>query len=208
MIGEPAADEARIRELMCEYMRLAYLKGLITPLAGNMSYRVSSSRILITPSRMPKFALRPSDIAVIDIEGRHLEGPRPSSEMWMHIEVYRRGDWRAVVHVHGLVAPVAGRYLLSDLYRNLEAELRGIRVCIVPELRPGSMELAKAVGNACVEGCSAVVLDRHGIVAWGHSLEEAMEIAELVEALYRSTLVRKLLDLAWKREEGLQTAPR
>ena len=198
MIGEPASDEARIRELMCEYMRLAYIKGLITPLAGNMSYRIGYRRILITPSRMPKFALSPRDIAVIDMEGNHLEGPRPSSEMWMHIEVYRRGDWRAVVHIHGLVAPVAGKYLLNNLYTNLEAETRGLKICIVPEIKPGTLELAKAVGNACMNGCSAVVLDRHGIVAWGSSLEEAMEIAELVENLYRSTLVKRVLDLAWK----------
>ncbi len=194
MIGEPAADDLRV--VMCEAFRYLYLKGLITPLAGNASARISERYALITPSRKIKFLLRPSDIALIDIEtGRLLEGPKPSSEYRMHVAIYRcRSDVKAVIHVHGVYAPILARELAEEPPMDTEGRRMGLRICFVPEVEPGSEELANAVAErVCRDGCDAIVLENHGIVAVGKSFSEALEIAELIEVYARRLLAKKLI---------------
>ena len=189
MIGEPAADH--IGRSICRAFQLLYLKGLVTPLAGNISARVSDRLILVTPSRKLKFSLEPDDLAIVDVEsGEVLKGPRPTSEIRMHLGIYRCcREARAVVHIHGVYAPILAG-VIEPRAMDTEAKRIGLKICVLPELEPGSEELAQRVSRAvCEEGCRAIVLANHGIVAVGKSLEEALELAELVELVYRRSLV-------------------
>ncbi len=195
MIGEPAADS--ILERMCSAMRMLYLKGLITPLAGNVSVKLSKNVVAVTPSKKLKFLLEPSDISLVSIEsGEVLKGPPPSSEIRMHLGIYRCcPEARAVVHVHGVYAPVFADRVADKLVLDLESRRVGLRICLVEEVEPGSEELAARVSEkVCREGCRAIVLKSHGIVAVGKSLEEALEVAELVELSVRRSLVNVVLD--------------
>ena len=69
---------------------------------GNLSVRLDDERILVTPTGMSKGAMRPSDMVVVDPEGRRLSGTRNvSSEIGMHLLIYRlRDDINAIVHAH------------------------------------------------------------------------------------------------------------
>ncbi len=184
-------DEAWIRNLVCEAMRMLYVKGLITPLAGNISVRLSDERIIVTPSRFPKFVLRPEHLSVVDIHGNHVEGPRPSSEIRMHLEIYRRvPDARAVVHIHGLYAPILAHLVEPIVTMELHAlGLDRDSICVAPPLEPGSIELAQTVASYASRGCRIVVLQLHGIVAYGRDLVEALELAELGDLVYRYAYV-------------------
>ncbi len=186
-----------IKRQICEVMRMLYLKNLITSLAGNISVRVDN-RVLMTPSRKLKFLLEPNDIVVLDLEtGQIIEGPKPSIEMNMHLEIYRRRpDIKAVVHVHGVLAPVMWRELLSELdaVKDVEYELLGINICVVERLPPGSIELAYAVATNIEKGCSVAILDGHGLVAVGRDLAEAIERVEYVENMFKRALAKTLLN--------------
>ncbi len=188
-------DEIKLKKMICEIMKMLYLKGLITPLAGNISYRISDNRILITPSRRIKYLLETDDIAVVDIDGNHIEGPKPTSELKLHLEVYRRArDAKAVVHIHGVVAPVFAEEFFDKLVKDLESHrLLDNRICIAPVLPPGSTELAMYVGNLVEKNCRAIILEKHGVVGIGSTLEEAVELVELVELTYKRTLIKEML---------------
>ena len=182
---------------MCEALKMMYLKGLITPLTGNISVRVGDT-VLITPSSWGsiaklKYELSPDDIVEVDLGGRVIRGGKPSSELPMHLEIYRScQNCNAVVHIHGVFAPLLEPG--EDLY--LDAELRyalKIRICFVDEYPPGSVELAKAVAQKATEGCQIIYLKNHGIVATASNLAMALELAEIAEVIAMRTVISKTL---------------
>jgi len=181
---------AAVEELLvevCEAMRYAYIRGLISTLTGNASVRLGPDLIAITPTGKPKFLLRPDDISIVKLSGEVVRGPRPSSEVAMHLEIYRVcSDCSAVVHVHGTVAPVLAGVV--EPYIDLELKVYSATPCYVSEVSPGSRELAEAVRAAVARGCRAVVLKNHGVVGVGRNLWEALELTEAVENSFRRRL--------------------
>jgi len=184
--------ESRLLEELCEVMRYAYVRGLISTLTGNASVRLDPDRIAITPTGKPKFLLRPEDISIVRLSGETVGGPRPSSEVAMHLEIYRVcGNCNAVVHIHGIVAPVLAGVV--EPYIDSELKVFGASPCYVDELPPGSRELAEAVRVAVARGCRAVVLKNHGLVGVGRNLWEALELVEAVENAFRRGLALRLV---------------
>lgn len=193
--GEPGEDAVRCE--LAEVCRLLYDRGLVTSVAGNVSVR-SGQRVLITPTGVSLRDVTPEAGVLVDMEGRALAGGRPSSELDLHLAVYRAAPRvRAVVHTHSPAATalaLAGEALEPA---TTEAEMLLGRVPLVPYAPPGSRELAAAVAPY-VEGSAAVLLQRHGVVAWGSSLTEAFYRAELVEETARVAMLAAL----WRLVRG------
>ena len=53
--------------------------GFIAATDGNLSVRLDENRILVTPTRMSKGMMTPSDLVVVDINGGKLKGSRKVS---------------------------------------------------------------------------------------------------------------------------------
>jgi len=98
--------EGALRGDIVEVGRRMYARGYTASNDGNISARLGVERLLMTPKGVCKGFLTPDMMCVTDLEGRKLQGERePSSEMLMHLEVYRqRPDVHAVVHAHPPVA--------------------------------------------------------------------------------------------------------
>ena len=172
--------------------------GLILPGEGNLSVLVDAPgrSIVMTPRGVDKARLDAASlVAVTWPEGDHgrwrrLELPeRASTEARMHLAVYEeRPGTRAVVHAHPpRVLALAGRGLLPDVALLDEGvELLG-GVGWVPALTPGSLRLAQEVATALLD-VPACVLERHGAVTVGDSLEEALRRMLLLERLAGLTL--------------------
>ncbi|NLI96901.1 MAG: hypothetical protein GX436_09370, partial [Synergistaceae bacterium] len=81
----------RERRLVVEYGRLLLAEGLTRGTSGNLSVVDRSRRLVaIKPSAVEYLEALPEDVAVLDLEGRQVEGPwKPSSEMPMHLALYR-----------------------------------------------------------------------------------------------------------------------
>ena len=76
--------------------------------SGNVSVRIDD-HVCITPSGFDYDRLTPADITVMDLEGTIVEGnPKPSSEVPMHLLVYRETDAEAVIHTHPRYGTVVG----------------------------------------------------------------------------------------------------
>ena len=77
---------------------------LVLGTAGNVSAR-RGDLVAITPSGAQLEALEHEQVTVVDLEGRIVAGElEPSSELGLHLGVYRRYEAAAVVHTH---APMA-----------------------------------------------------------------------------------------------------
>lgn len=95
-------ENFNIKEEICEIGKLMYDRGYVVSNDGNISVKVSENEIIITPSGVSKGRMTPDMMVKVDGNGNILEGNRyPSSEMKMHLAVYReRPDIYSVIHAH------------------------------------------------------------------------------------------------------------
>lgn len=156
--------------------------GLVTGTAGNVSVRVGDL-VAVSPSGMDYAAIGPDDVCVVDLDGTPVDGPhRPSSETPLHLAVYHTTDARAVVHHHGLHSTA-----VSLVQQTLPAvHYYIIRLGGPPRVAPyatyGTPELAASVETA-LRDRTAALMQNHGAVAYGTTLDEAYDRAQLVEWL-------------------------
>lgn len=194
------SDEARLRDQVVAAGRRLGARGLISAGEGNISVRLGDGTILITPSGRRKDELVPLDLVVVPIRagsgesgGRSSgQAARPSSDVAIHRAVYEaRPDVVAVVHAHlpaAMALTLAGE--IPDPTGLPETALLLPRLPFIPFATPGSAELAGAVGRAFAEPPEplpgAVLLERHGAVAVGATVDQAVDRLELVEVLCRT----------------------
>jgi L-fuculose-phosphate aldolase len=159
---------------------------MVTGTSGNLSAR-ADDRIVITPTGARFEQLARDDLAVVDLGGNQLEGGlAPTSELDLHLDVYRRYDAGAVAHTHAPMATAVGCVLeeLPCVHYTMLALGGSIRVA--PYRTFGTAELAQAVAEA-LEGRTAALLANHGTIAYGGDVAAAIEATELLEwasALY------------------------
>jgi L-fuculose-phosphate aldolase len=186
--GGARGDEYGLREEICKIGKemdesgLALFLGVFAP--GNISARTpGSDRVLITPSGLPKGALKPDDLPVVNLQGRKIAGKlRPSIETPMHCSIYRRrADVNGIVHTH---SPMCMAYAVTN--KELEAttvELAGVSGGPVPIARyatPATEELGEVTVEA-LGFSNAVIMQNHGLVAVGNTLRDAFDNALSVE---------------------------
>jgi L-fuculose-phosphate aldolase len=172
-------------------------RGLISAGEGNLSIRLDESRILVTPSGRRKDELETDDLVVVWIdhpggEARSRSGFAATSDLAIHLAVYAaRPDVTAVAHAHlpaSMALTLAGE--IPDPAALPETALFLPRLPFLSLGVPGSTELAGRVAAALSEPPaplpSAVLLERHGAVAGGQSVEQAVDRLELVEVLCRT----------------------
>ena len=161
-----------------------HARGLLAAADGNVSVRLADDSVLITPAGANKASLRPGSLARVTLDGGILEG-RPSTERAMHLAVYRASpEARVVVHGHPptAIAWTVARPELTELPTDALPELllAAGRVPIVPYARPGTEEMG-AVLLPFLPAHRLLLLSRHGALAWGESMEEAVNGIERVE---------------------------
>jgi L-fuculose-phosphate aldolase len=161
--------------------------GLVHGTAGNISERVDGL-VAITPTGGDFASLTAEQVVVIDLDGDPVEGDLlPTSELALHLGVYRRYDAGAVVHTHApyatAVACVLDRELPVVHYQLLAL---GGPVRIAPYATFGTEELAEHT-VAALDGRSAALMANHGAITYGPDLDAAVAQSALLEwgcALY------------------------
>ena len=161
-----------------------HARGLLAAADGNVSVRLPDDSLLITPAGVNKARLPPGSLARVTLDGRILEG-RPSTERAMHLAVYRASaEARVVIHAHPptAIAWTLARPELTELPTDALPELilAAGRVPIAPYARPGTEEMGTVLGPFLPEH-RLLMLSRHGALAWGESMEEAVNGIERVE---------------------------
>lgn len=153
-------------------------EGLVTGAGGNVSAREGDS-MWISPSGFSLGDASAKDYPRISVSsGEILDGEhRPSSEVLMHLEVYRvRPEVRSIVHAHPkmTVALTCAGHDLRPLYADYYVYL-GSHVPHVPYITVTTKELAAAVSKEFkAPDCRGMVLRNHGTITVGQSVKEAL----------------------------------
>jgi L-fuculose-phosphate aldolase len=148
--------------------------GLVCHSEGNLSVRIEGRRCLVTPTGGITGRLTGADMVEVPVDPGRVP-PRASSEVRLHLEIYRsRPDVGAVVHAHPpQVLRLARDGRLPDpRFLDADQQLFG-RVVGVPYFEEGSTALAKSAA-AALEDASACVLSDHGAVTVGGTIEIAL----------------------------------
>ena len=178
----PRLEQAAARAECVRVCQLIYERGYSTGADGNITVRLADGRLLATPSGVHKGFLAPEDMVLLDSEGRPVKGGKPTSELPMHLAVYRaRPDVSAVVHAHPIAA-VACSIAGIDLGEIIVPEVIFGVGCIemAPYSTPTTKDVPDVVGEA-IGRCDALVMARHGTVTVGPDLLRAFARLETVE---------------------------
>jgi L-fuculose-phosphate aldolase len=171
-------------EYIVEIARRLHGRNMLAAADGNISYRLSDEEILITPSGIAKAFMKPTDIAVITLDNRVLAG-RPSGERLMHLEIFKNcAKATAVIHAHPptAIAWSIARPELRELPGDSLSEviLATGSIPFVPYARPGTLDMGTHL-KPYLPKHRALILSRHGAVAWGEDLDEAYRGMERIE---------------------------
>jgi L-fuculose-phosphate aldolase len=178
------AEEARAWEALVATARRTVSDGLVVGTSGNVSVRVENT-VLVTPSGVPYDRLAPDDVTGVDLDGRQVLGTLvPTSELPMHLAVYRSTDARAVVHTHAVHATAVST-LVPELpaIHYMTAALGGA-VRVAPYATYGTDELAENMLHALADR-SACLLQNHGTLTYGATLDHAYDRTAQLEWMCR-----------------------
>ena len=190
-------SEYEIKKQICEIGQRIYNKGMVAANDGNISVKISENEFLCTPTGVSKGFMTPEFICKVDKNGKVIQankGFKPSSEIKMHMRVYReRPDVNSVVHAHPMYATsfaIAGIPLTEPIMP--EAVIALGCVPIAEYGTPSTEEIPDAVSKY-VQHYDAVLLENHGALSYSDSLINAyykMESLEFyAQLLYQSRLL-------------------
>lgn len=177
-----SADLDTARRAVADCGRRLVADGLVLGTAGNVSVRVGEL-VAVSPSSIPYHQVEPEDVSVVDLAGNRIDGRHaPSSETLLHLDIYATSGAAAVVHHHGLHSAALSTVLDELPPIHYYALRLGGSVRVAAYATYGTPELAGSV-HAALEDRSAALMQNHGAVAHGATIEEAYDRAQLLEWL-------------------------
>lgn len=200
-------DVKNARRIVCEGGRELLRLGLVAGTWGNVSCRTDEGLMVITPSGIPYERLGQADMVPVGLgcarppeeSGGCLDpicgvdcaaplaadwgcGNKPSSEAPMHAAIYRRRpEAKAIIHFHSLYACA-----VSAMGEEVPPYLEDMAQIIGPSIRlsghalTGSPRLSENV-VAALDGRFGALMENHGAVCLGRSMEEAFAAAQILE---------------------------
>jgi L-fuculose-phosphate aldolase len=188
-------SDYEIKKEICEIGRRIYVNGFVAANDGNITVKVSDNVFFATPTGVSKGYMTPDMIIKVDGEGKVLEGKlRPSSELKMHMRVYKeRPDVRSVVHAH---PPTATGFAIAgiplDKFTMPEAIIFLGTVPIAEYGTPSTDEIPDALSKY-LQNYDAFLLENHGALTVGDSLLGAFFKMETLEFFAKISLVARQL---------------
>src|SRR3954453_7071870 len=190
-------DEQTARREIVRVGQLMYERSYVVSSDGNVSVRLDDGRIVATPTMTCKGRMTEDSLAVTDLEGKPLPDRRASSELAMHLLIYReRPDVKAVCHAHpphGTAFAVAGlaidQPILSEVILTLGC------VPLAAYGTPSTEELTKEM-QPFVQHHNALLMANHGAVAYGADLWQAWDRLETLEHTAKIAILSRLVGVA------------
>jgi L-fuculose-phosphate aldolase len=183
------------RDEIIQAMERIYRYRMTTTSGGNLSIRDEAGDVWITPARVDKGGLRREDVVCVRadgrVEGRHV----PSSEYPFHRAIYReRSDIHAIVHAHpvALVAFSICRQVPDTTLFPQSSHVCGT-VGYAPYALPGSEQLGRNIADVFVQGYHCVLLENHGVVVGGSTLQDAFQRFETLEFTAKTIIKARFL---------------
>jgi L-fuculose-phosphate aldolase len=170
-----------------------YKQGLAPGKSGNVSMK-KDDLVAITPTKTSLRDVEGESVVLVGLDGKIIsEGVIPSSELELHLMIYQeRDDVEGIVHTHSSYA--TGFALAEKKINRLEGfgAVNKSHLEMVDYAPPGSSKLAQLVKNG-VKNDDVLILQGHGVVSVGPSLDEAVLQAEWVEKTAKTLFVAQVL---------------
>ncbi|MFK4149033.1 class II aldolase/adducin family protein [Streptomyces sp. NPDC004065] len=183
-VRDPGEEELRAWRELVATARRTVADGLVVGTSGNVSARVGET-VLVTPSGVPYDRLTPDDVTGVGLDGRQVLGTLvPTSELPLHLAVYRTTDARAVVHTHAVHATAVSTLVPELPLIHYMAAALGGPVRVAPYATYGTEELARNMLRA-LAGRSGCLLQNHGTVTYGATLDQAYDRTAQLEWMCR-----------------------
>ncbi|HMQ04134.1 MAG TPA: class II aldolase/adducin family protein [Pyrinomonadaceae bacterium] len=187
-------DEGLARRQIVEIGKLLYDRNYVVAFDGNVSIRLDEDRVIATPTMTSKGRLTEECLAITDMEGKPLNENKASSELAMHLLIYKmRPEIHAVCHAHpphGTAFAVAGlaidKPILSEVVLTLGC------VPLTDYGTPSTDELTDAM-KPYVDVHNALLMANHGAVAYGKHIWEAYDRLETLEHTAKIAILAKAL---------------
>jgi L-fuculose-phosphate aldolase len=187
-------DEQTARREIVRVGQLMYERSYVVSSDGNVSVRLDDGRIVATPTMTSKGRMTEDSLAVTDMQGKPLNDRKASSELEMHLLIYReRADVKAVCHAHpphGTAFAVAGlaidQPILSEVILTLGC------VPLAEYGTPSTRELTDAM-RPLVKHHNALLMANHGAVAYGADLWQAFDRLETLEHTAKIAILSRML---------------
>src|SRR6185295_5471597 len=187
-------DESSARKLIVEVGKLLYERSYVVAFDGNVSIRLDENTVLATPTMMSKGRMTEDCLALTDMDGKPLTDKKASSELAMHLLIYKmRPDIHAVCHAHpahGTAFAVAGlaidKPILSEVVLTLGC------VPLTDSGTPSTDELTEAM-KPFVPHHNALLMANHGAVAYGADLWQAFDRLETLEHTAKIAILSRVL---------------
>jgi ribulose-5-phosphate 4-epimerase/fuculose-1-phosphate aldolase len=183
-----------ILQQLCVAADSFFHRGYAFGSTGNLSVRFGG-QVWITPTGARLAGLRPDQLASMGRTGISLNSNKPSKEYPFHLAAYDAAADRAaaIVHLHSTYSVALS--CLADLDERNPLPfitpyylMRVAPLAVLPYLRPGSNELAAAVGKAARDH-DCMLLRNHGLICMGATIEEAVDRAEELEETAKLSFV-------------------
>jgi L-fuculose-phosphate aldolase len=187
-------SETELRERIIEIGKRMWTRGYVAANDGNITAVLNESEVLTTPTGVSKGFMTTEMIIKVDrVTGKVISGNSkyaPSSELLMHLEVYKeRPDVMAVVHAH---PPFATSFAVAGIPLNK---------CVLPEAilvigsvpmaqygLPSTMEIPDAI-RVHIKKSDALLLENHGALTVG---------VDLLNAYYKMETLEHTASIIWK----------
>ena len=160
-------------------------RGYLKATEGNISARVKNQNAFaITPSNYDYAKMQVDDICILDFEMQQIEGRmKPSIESGMHAAVYQeRADVRCIIHTHQPYASALAliKMPIPSLFDE-QVRFLGRSVDIIPYAPSGTGFLKNVVKSKVKNNNNAFILQNHGVLVFGRTMEQAIHNMALLE---------------------------
>lgn len=187
--------ESMYRSDIIDICKRIHGNGWVASNDGNISIRIGSNTVLCTPTGMSKGYLTTDQLIKIDMDGNKIDGDlEPSSEMKMHLDVYRnKEDIGAVVHAH---PPNTTGFAVAGI---------ALDECVMPEIiislgsiplarfgLPSTSDIPDSIRPYLKEH-NVFMMENHGALSIGKDVYQAYYRMESLELFAKINLVARTL---------------
>ncbi|OKP66951.1 aldolase [Paenibacillus sp. P3E] len=190
--------EKKLRLQICDIGRNLFNKDFIAANDGNISARLSGGEVLATPTGVSKGYLEPHMLVKVNLEGEILEaheGYRPSTEVKMHLRIYRElPEMNGVVHAHppfGTAFAIKGEAL--DKMMMPESVIAMGDIPLAKYGTPSTEEVPDSI-MPFLGKKTAVLLESHGALSWGKDVMGAYMNMERLEYTAKLTFLTRMIN--------------
>ncbi len=176
-------NEFSLRNSLIEYGKKMCKDDLVYGSWGNLSVKLNDEEMLITPSGMDYFDIKPEDIVKVNITSLESKDARkPSTESLLHAAMYRYlPNCGAIMHTHSngcsvFAAAQAGFVIEDPALHEIIGDV------LAADYAPSGTKQLAINAVSTLQHTHAAILANHGAIFYGPTLDVVLAVANAVEA--------------------------